>query len=349
MRCLLALTMIARSKRNLVIILLSLSLTIVLGCLNTLGRSQIDNNQTNDNIPSLIIPIDCNLGQDCYIMHYVDRDPTPKEVDFACGRQTYDGHKGTDFGIRNLEVMKAGVSVLAAAKGTVLRVRDGLKDELVDEQSDQQAVEGQECGNGMIIDHGNGWETQYCHLQNGSIMVQPGTEVEQGTVLGEVGSSGLASFPHVHLVVRYQGEVIDPFVGTNSSTGCNLKLNPLWKKPLEYVPTGLIESGFAPLPPEQQELWQGKYAEDQLSLNIPALVFWVHTYGVLEGDTEKWHLLDPNGEMTLQQEQQLEKSYRTWVSYVGTRKIIPGVWQGEYQLLRDGSPVFTVKREIEIK
>ena len=341
--------MIFRHKRNLVFILFSLSLTLLLGCFNSSSRSQIDNDLTNNQPPSLIVPIDCNLGQDCFIMHYVDRDPSPEEVDFGCGRQTYDSHKGTDFGISDLQTMEAGVSVLAAAPGTVLRIRDGVEDKLVNEQTDKQAIEGQECGNGMVIDHGNGWETQYCHLQNGSVTVRSGTKVEQGTVLGKVGSSGLASFPHVHLSVRYQGEIIDPFVGNDSTTGCDTQRNPLWAKSLEYVPTGLIRSGFSPQPPNQTELWQGKYKENQFSLNVPALVFWVHAYGVLAGDREQWQLIDPNGEIALQQEQQLETSYRSWVSYVGKRKIISGVWQGEYKLLRDGSPVFIVKREIEIK
>ena len=341
--------MIFRQRRNLVVILLSLSLTIILGCLSTPSHSQLDNQQTNNNTPSFTIPIDCNLGQDCFIMHYVDREPSPEAVDFSCGRQTYDGHQGTDFGISDLETMKAGVPVLAAAEGTILRVRDGVADKLVEDQSDRQTVEGQECGNGLVIDHGNGWETQYCHLQNGSVAVKPGIKVEPGTVIGMVGSSGLASFPHVHLTIRYQGEVIDPFVGINSATGCKMQRNPLWEQSFEYVPTGLIRAGFAPQPPNQTELWQGKYTDRQLSVNIPALLFWVHAYGVLQGDVEQWQLIAPNGEVVVQQEQHLKKPYRSWVSYVGKRKIIPGVWQGEYQLIRDSNPVFTVKREIEIK
>ncbi|MGK7936902.1 MAG: M23 family metallopeptidase [Xenococcaceae cyanobacterium] len=340
--------MILRSKRNLVFILFGLGLTIMLGCLSVPSRSQLNHDSANNYTPSLIIPIDCNLDRDCFIMHYVDRDPSPEELDFGCGRQTYDGHKGTDFAISDLQTMKEGVSVLAAAKGTVLRVRDGIEDQLFDEQSDRQALEGRECGNGMIIDHGNGWETQYCHLRKGSVTVKPGIPVEQGTVLGKVGSSGFASFPHIHLVVRYQGKTIDPFVGKDSTTGCNIERDPLWSKSLDYVPTGLIRSGFASQPPNQTELWQGKYTENQFSLNTPALVFWVHAYGVLKGDIEKWQLIDPNGEVVVQQEQQLEQSYRTWVSYVGKRTIIPGVWQGEYQLLRDNNAVLTVKRELEV-
>ena len=341
--------MIPHQKRNLVLIVLSLSLTLIWGCFKVTSQVQLNQNPANNQTPSLIIPIDCNLGQDCFIMHYVDREPSPEAVDFGCGRQTYDGHKGTDFGIRDLETMKAGVPVLAAAAGTVLRIRDGVADRLIENQTNQQKIEGKECGNGLIIDHGNGWETQYCHLRNGSVAVQPGTKVEQGTVLGKIGASGLASFPHVHLTVRYQGEIIDPFVGTNSTTGCNVQRNPLWAKSLEYVPTGLISSGFAPQPPKSTELWQGKYNETQLNVDTPALVFWVHVYGVLQGDREKWQLIDPSGKTVIKQEQRLDKSYRSWVGYVGKRNIIAGVWQGKYQLMRNGSPLLNVTRKIEIK
>ncbi|MGH2415006.1 MAG: M23 family metallopeptidase [Microcystaceae cyanobacterium] len=135
--------------------------------------------------------------------------------------------------------------------GTVLRVRDGVADKLVPDQTDREAITGTECGNGAIVDHGNGWETQYCHLHQGSLAVKPGTEVEKGTVLGMVGASGLASFPHVHLTLRYQGQIVDPFVGVNPKPGCQVTRHPLWERTLDYVPTGLIRAGFAPQPPEQ--------------------------------------------------------------------------------------------------
>jgi hypothetical protein len=68
----------------------------------------------NTAAPSLGLPIDCQLGKDCYIMHYVDRDPSSAVLDFGCGRQTYDGHDGTDFGIADLEKTTAGLLVIAA-------------------------------------------------------------------------------------------------------------------------------------------------------------------------------------------------------------------------------------------
>ena len=103
--------------------------------------------------------------------------PFRSVVDFGCGRQTYDGHKGTDFAIPDEQAMARGVNVLAAQGGTVLRVRDGVVDRRIQTEADKKTVEGTECGNGVVIDHssipnGAGWETQYCHLRQGSVQVK---------------------------------------------------------------------------------------------------------------------------------------------------------------------------------
>jgi murein DD-endopeptidase len=299
--------------------------------------------------PSFGLPIDCQLGQDCYVMHYVDRDPSPEITDFGCGRQTYDGHSGTDFGIANLQRMATGVPVIAVADGQVLRVRDGVADRLIANQTDKESVQGTECGNGLVVDHGNGWSTQYCHLRQGSLAVKPNTSVKTGTVLGLVGSSGLASFPHVHLTVRYQNKVVDPFVGVNDSKSCSITHNSLWAKPLSYVPTGLVSAGFAPKPPTQLDLWQGKYAEPTLAINSPAVIFWVHSYGVLTGDMEKLQLINPTGEMVIDQQKMISKPARSYVSYGGKRQIAVGKWQGKYQLIRNNQVIVQVDREVLIK
>lgn len=79
------------------------------------GISQQLISQTQN--PRFAQPIDCQLGQDCFILLYPDRDPTPNVVDFGCGRQTYDGHKGTDFAIPDEQAMARGVPVLASQGG----------------------------------------------------------------------------------------------------------------------------------------------------------------------------------------------------------------------------------------
>jgi len=143
----------------------------------------------------LKFPVDCQLNRDCYIFHYVDRDPTSGFADFKGGRLTFDGHKGTDIAVKTYEQMRQRIAVLAAAEGVVLRVRDGE----IDYQRNQgDIVKGRECGNGLILSHKWGYKSQYCHLLNNSIVVKPGEKVSTGQVLGFLGSSGKADFPHLH-------------------------------------------------------------------------------------------------------------------------------------------------------
>jgi murein DD-endopeptidase MepM/ murein hydrolase activator NlpD len=62
-------------------------------------------------------------------------------------------------------------------------------------------------GNMVRIDHGGGNETRYAHLR--SITVVPGA-VEQGAVIGNVGSTGRSTGAHLHFEVRQRGASIDP-------------------------------------------------------------------------------------------------------------------------------------------
>jgi murein DD-endopeptidase len=234
-----------KTMRKPVLIISTLSIYIVFAAFSIISAPSIGNAEISSP-PVFSLPIRCNLGADCYIMHYVDLDPGREPVDFGCGRQTYSRHNGTDFGIADLESMKRDVPVLAAAAGVVLRVRDGVADQIIADQIERKSVDKIECGNGVVMDHGNGWQTQYCHLQNGTIAVKRGVKVEKGAVLGMVGASGLASFPHVHFTVRHLGKVIDPFVGETNVFGCNVSHRPLWGKSPDYIPTGLIRAGFAP-------------------------------------------------------------------------------------------------------
>ena len=146
-------------------------------------------------------PLDCDLSQTCYIQQYMDRDPGPGSTDYTCAGLSYEGHKGTDFALSTRKEMAAGVDVLAAARGVVLGTRDGMDDDGY--TPDRRAeLEGRECGNGVVVQHDAGWQTQYCHLKQGSVAVTKNQIVETGTILGQIGQSGNAAFPHVHLSVR---------------------------------------------------------------------------------------------------------------------------------------------------
>lgn len=360
--------MVKLSHKSWLFFTVALVLTTLSSCLNFQSQAQSSFKEAN-NISEKVaqeltgqkvknsgfgLPIDCKLGQDCYIMHYVDRDPSPAEVDFGCGRQTYDKHDGTDFAIANEKVMAKGVAVVAIAPGKVLRVRDGVRDRRVEDDTTKKEVEGTECGNGMVIDHGNGWEAQYCHLRQGSVKVKSGTQVEKGSVLGMVGESGLASFPHVHLTLRYQGKPIDPFVGPDAPKGCNVTRKPVWDQPLAYTPTGLIQAGFSTIAPKLGDVLAGKFTETVFPVNSPALLFWVHDFGVLEGDRESFQLIAPTGETIVKDEVTLKRSGRYWLSFVGKKNteakpLIPGIWKAQYRLTRGDKVLIDIQKTAKLE
>ncbi|MEI9963400.1 MAG: M23 family metallopeptidase [Caulobacteraceae bacterium] len=187
------------------------------------------------------------MGKTCEIQNYFDRAPAPGVLDYRCGHRTYAGHDGVDIRAPSLAIQRAGVMVLAAADGRVERMRDGVADANV-RQTGVAAVKGKECGNGMMISHGGGWETQYCHMEAGRFRVHPGQEVKAGEPLGEMGLSGDTEFPHLHITVRHDGQAVDPFAYGAAPGACGGGRN-LWRADLQpslaYRRGEVLNVGFA--------------------------------------------------------------------------------------------------------
>ena len=67
-----------------------------------------------------------------------------------------------------------------------------------------------EYGNLIIIRHRNGYSTRYGHLSRFSKAIRRGARVAQGDVIGYVGSTGLATGPHLHFEMRINGRPVNP-------------------------------------------------------------------------------------------------------------------------------------------
>jgi murein DD-endopeptidase MepM/ murein hydrolase activator NlpD len=96
-------------------------------------------------------------------------------------------HQGVDFGAGT------GTPILAAGDGVVLEARrwGGY-------------------GNWLRIRHSGKWDTGYGHISRYAKGIRPGVHVKQGQVVAYVGSTGLATGPHLHYEVWSHGARVNP-------------------------------------------------------------------------------------------------------------------------------------------
>lgn len=285
-------------------------------------------------------PVDCIPDQTCFVQNHVDRDPTPAARDFTCGALTYDGHQGTDIALLDHVALADGVTVRAAAAGTVLRLRNDRAD-WTRAPFPQDRLDGQFCGNGVIIDHGGGWETQYCHLREGSIPLRPGQALDAGAPLGLIGLSGRTDFPHLHFVIRKDGVVMDPFLAGAQPCGVSTA-RTLWSDPVAYRATGLVNLGIADHLPDFDAVKHGAIARARPGPDAPALVFWAQIFGGQAGDRLDMTLTGPDGPIAARGFALDRDQARLYRALGRKRQDAPwpgGIYRGTVTLVRDGQPV----------
>jgi murein DD-endopeptidase MepM/ murein hydrolase activator NlpD len=120
-----------------------------------------------------------------FILPTIARRSSPYGVKSVYNGVVHGWHRGTDF------AAVLGSPVRAANRGIV-----------------RLAEEIPLSGNAVIVDHGLGVFTTYMHLS--SIAVRAGQQVRRGDVVGRVGSSGVATGPHLHWGLRVNGAYVDP-------------------------------------------------------------------------------------------------------------------------------------------
>lgn len=228
------------------------------------------------------LPVNCSPGENCWIANYVDSDPGPGVADYTGGPRSYNTHKGTDFAIRDRRAITDGIVVLAAADGVVRGSRNNMPD--VDfRQLKPKAIKGRECGNGAIIDHRDGWVSQYCHLRSGSVQVKEGDQIKAGGEIGFVGLSGKSMFPHLHFQVFYNKKIVDPFTGKGSN-----RTNALWAETvvrrIPYKGSEIYAAGFTSFKPRAAVARQGDYRQLAFSGPTSTIYFWSDIFSVRNGD-----------------------------------------------------------------
>ncbi|MGD1861423.1 MAG: peptidoglycan DD-metalloendopeptidase family protein [Leptolyngbyaceae cyanobacterium] len=97
----------------------------------------------------------------------------------------YEMHSGIDF--RG----PMGTPIYATANGVVVK-----------------AEHSGGYGKHVVIDHGYSYETLYAHLSD--ITVQAGDRIDRGDLIGELGSTGRSSGPHLHYEVHRNGRPVNP-------------------------------------------------------------------------------------------------------------------------------------------
>lgn len=301
------------------------------------------------------LPLDCDLGSTCLVQNYVDHDQSSGVSDYNCGTLTYDGHDGTDFRVPTLALQRRGVDVLAVADGKVLRVRDGVADRVFSAPG-APSVAGQECGNGAVIAHADGWETQYCHLARGSLRVKAGDEVRMGQSLGQVGLSGKTEFPHVHLTVRRHGEIVDPFAFGASAGSCGggaMLWTAALREALSYRAPAVLNSGFANGPVTMEQVEAGDYAGLRPGKEATALIAFVRAIGLRRADAQRLSITAPDGATFVEQvEAPLERDKAQFLLFAGKRRPADGFKSGryraDYSVSREGRIVLQRSFEVSL-
>ncbi len=131
-----------------------------------------------------------------------------------------------------------GRTVRAPAEGVVVRTHDGERDHwsrnsypallylLVESAIRETTGPGRVLGNHVVLKLHDGEYAAVAHLQQGSLVVQPGDRVRAGEPIGRCGNSGNSTEPHVHLQCMDHENVLladgQPFTFVDVATGSDV-------------------------------------------------------------------------------------------------------------------------------
>lgn len=120
-------------------------------------------------------------------------------------------------------------------------------------------------GNSIRLRHANGYETTYMHLSRFASGLGKGTKVQQGEVIGFVGSTGLSTGPHLDFRMKKNGQYIDPRKVENpQAEALPASLMTEFRKRVRTLSAHLNDEQFKPV----LDLARDEANEQQLSMAI---------------------------------------------------------------------------------
>lgn len=262
-------------------------------------------------IHKFLQPVAGTYGRDYIIVNYVNWNDSILS-DAYCGDKTYLGHLGTDFVISGFQQMDSSVYIQAVDSGVVTSIKDGFFDR------ETIADTLKRLGNYVALRHGDKYYTYYGHLKKNSILVKPGDVVYPGQLIGEVGSSGDASDPHLHFELWYDSlYVIDPFEGPCGN------VNSFWAQQDPYDTSFQIwRSGLIATLPVLDTLRFRKHDIRNYTLQKdPIVTYWNLQYGLKAGDTSSVLWYNQNKELKFRYDFIQPKN--AWFQYFWTYMTIP--------------------------
>lgn len=267
------------------------------------------------------------------VTSFVDHQAAfPNQVnDYACGGRSYDthsgyNHQGTDFYLWPFawnKVAAGDVEIVAAAAGVIVGRDEG--------NPDQSCSFNGNRWNAVYVRHADGSIAWYGHMKRGSVTTKGiGATVAAGEYLGQVGSSGNSTGPHLHFELYADGRLVDPYTGS-----CNpLDSGSRWASQPNYYDSAInkLMTGTAPF------AWGTCPAPDITNEAVQfqpgdRITFTAFLRDQVDTLPALYRIVAPDGAVFAQWEQRAAKPHYTlsywWWSYDFPAGVKTGTWRFE--------------------